>query len=79
MGYLSENWILSQLSAPGMPQQNGVAERKNLTLLDMIRSMLSFSGLPISFWGYVLDTPMYILNLVPSKSVPKTPRELWSW
>ena len=49
MGYLSENGIQSQLSAPGMPQQNGVAERRNRTLLDMIRSMMSFSGLPISF------------------------------
>ena len=75
MGYLSENGIISQLSAPGMPQQNGVAERRNQTLLDMIRSMMSFSRLPISFWGYALDTAMYILNLVPSKSVPKIPRE----
>lgn len=49
MGYLLENGIISQLSAPGMPQQNGVAERRNRTLLDIIRSMMSFSGLPISF------------------------------
>ena len=61
-----------------MPQQNGVAKRRNRTLLDMIRSMMSFSGLPISFWGYALDTVMYIQNLVPSKFVPKTRRELWS-
>ena len=78
IGYLSENEIISQLSAPGMPQQNGVVEKRNQTLLDMIRYMMSFSGLPISFWGYALDTAMYILNLVPSKSVPKTPRELQS-
>ena len=77
MGYLSENGILSYLSAPGMPQQNGVAERRNQTLLDMVRFMLSFSGLPISFWGYALDTATYILNPISSKSVPKTPRELW--
>lgn len=49
MGYLSENGIISQLSAPGMPQQNGVVEKRNQTLLDMIRYMMSFSGLPISF------------------------------
>ena len=78
MGYLSENGILSQLSAPSMHQQNGVSERRNRTPLDMVRSMMSFSGLPISFWRYVLDTATYILNLVPSKSVPKTPQELWS-
>lgn len=47
--YLSQNGIISQLSAPGMAQQNGVAERRNRTLLEMIRSMMSLSELPISF------------------------------
>ncbi|KAH9670831.1 hypothetical protein KPL70_017127 [Citrus sinensis] len=76
--YLIENEIISQLTAPGTPQQNGVAERRNRTLLDMMRSMLSYSSLPISFWGLALETAVYLLNLVPSKSVPKTPIELWS-
>ncbi|KAH9697148.1 hypothetical protein KPL71_023495 [Citrus sinensis] len=76
--YLVENEIISQLTAPGTPQQNGVAERRNRTLLDMVRSMLSYSSLPISFWGLALETAVYLLNLVPSKSVPKTPIELWS-
>ena len=44
----------------------------------MVRSMLSYSSLPISFWGLALETAVYLLNLVPSKSVPKTPIELWS-
>ncbi|XP_075499086.1 uncharacterized protein LOC142537461 [Primulina tabacum] len=74
--HLIENGILSQLTAPGTPQQNGVAERRNQTLLDMMRSMLSYSSLPNSFWGYALDTPVYILNIVPSKSISKTPLEL---
>ena len=76
--YLTKNGIVSQLTAPETPQQNGVAERRNMTLLDMVRSMLSYSALPISFWGYALNTAMYLLNLVPSKSVPKTPVELWN-
>ncbi|KAK4855041.1 hypothetical protein QYF36_003447 [Acer negundo] len=76
--YLIDNGIVSQFSAPGTPQQNGVAERRNRTLLDMVRSMLSYSTLPISFWGYALQTAIYILNDVPSKSVPKTPHELWT-
>ena len=46
--------------------------------MDMVRSMMSYSDLPVSFWGYVLETTAYILNLVPSKSVPKTPTELWT-
>ena len=76
--YLTENGIISQLTAPGTPHQNDVAERRNRTLLDMVRSMMSYSTLPISFWGYALNAAMYLLNLVPSKSVPKTPVELWN-
>ncbi|KAL6341448.1 hypothetical protein AAG906_032567 [Vitis piasezkii] len=78
INFLSEQGITSQLSAPGMPQQNGVAERRNRTLMEMVRSMMSYSDLPISFWGHAIETTAYILNLVPSKSVPKTPTELWT-
>ena len=39
---------------------------------------MSYSTIPISFWGYALNKAMYLLNLVPSKSVPKTPVELWN-
>ena len=67
--YLTQNGIVSQLTAPGTPQQNGVAERRNRTLLEMVRSMMSFSTLPVSFWGYALKIAMHILNLVPSKSI----------
>ena len=76
--YLTQNGIVSQLTVPGTPQQNGVAERRNRTLLEMVRSMISYSTLSVSFWGYALKTVMHILNLVPSKSVPNTPKELWS-
>ena len=50
--YLSEQGITSQLSAPGVPQQNGVEKRMNTTLMDMVRSMMSYSNLPNSLWGY---------------------------
>ncbi|RVW99042.1 Retrovirus-related Pol polyprotein from transposon TNT 1-94 [Vitis vinifera] len=78
ISFLSEQGITSQLSTPGMPQQNGVVERRNRTLMEMVRSMTSYSDLPISFWGHAIETAAYILNLVPSKSVPKTPTELWT-
>ena len=45
--FLKGHGILSQHSAPGTLQQNGVVERKNRTLLDMVRSMMSFSILPL--------------------------------
>ena len=47
--YLTKNGIVSQLPALGTPQQNGVVERRNRTLLDMVRSMMSYLTLPIFF------------------------------
>ena len=47
--YLIDNRIVSQLTAPDTPPQNGVTERRNRTLLDMVQSMMSYSTLPISF------------------------------
>ena len=70
--------ICAQYTLPGTPQQNGVSERHNRTLLDMVRSMLINSNLPISLWMHALKTVMYLLNRVPSKVVPKTPFELWT-
>ena len=58
----------------GTPQQNVVAERRSRTLLDMVRSMLSYLTLPTSFSGYYNISS----DLVPSKSIPKTPVELWN-
>nr|GEX13927.1 hypothetical protein [Tanacetum cinerariifolium] len=52
-------------------------ERRNQTLLDMVRSMMSQTTLPKSFWDYALETAARILNMVPTKKVDKTPYELW--
>ncbi|KAK8606395.1 hypothetical protein V6N13_030678 [Hibiscus sabdariffa] len=75
---LKECGIVSQLTPPGTPQWNGVSERRNRTLLDMVRSMMSHTDLPTSFWGYALETVAFTLNRVPSKSVQKTPHEMWT-
>ena len=75
--YLIENGIVSQLTAPGTSPQNGVDERRNRTLLDIVRSIMSYSTLPNSFWGYTLQMTKDILNVVPSKAIKKTPIELW--
>ena len=76
--FCDEKGIAQQLTIPYTPQQNGVAERRNRTLLDMVRSMMAQANLPISFWGDALLTAAYVLNRVPSKSVPSTPYELWN-
>ena len=62
---------------PGTPQHNGVSERHNHTLLDIVQSMISLTGLPLLFWGYALKTTSFTLNRAPSKSVEMTPYELW--
>ena len=62
---------------PGTPQRNGVSELRNRTLLYMVRSMISLTNLPLSFWGYALETTTFTLNMAPSKSVETTPYELW--
>ena len=61
----------------GTPQHNGVSERHNPTLLDIVQSMMSLTDLPLSFWGYALETAAFTLNRAPSKSVETTPYELW--
>ena len=76
--YLKECGIVSQLTPPRTPQLNGVAERRNRTLLIMVCSMMSRAPHPIHFWGYALETAAHILNLVPTKKVAKTPHEMWT-
>ncbi|KAK8690580.1 hypothetical protein V6N13_074112 [Hibiscus sabdariffa] len=75
---LKECGIVSRLTPPGTPQWNGVSERRNRTLLDMVRSMMSHTDLPTSFWGYALEIAAFTLNRVPSKSIQKTPHEMWT-
>ncbi|KAM1074315.1 hypothetical protein ACFX2B_019087 [Malus domestica] len=77
LDYLKECGIISQWTPPGTPQLNGVSERRNRTLMNMVRSMMSSADLPVTFWGYALYTAAYLLNRVPSKSVPQTPYEIW--
>jgi hypothetical protein len=75
--FLQENGIVAQYSMSGDPQQIGVAERRNHTPMDMVKSMLSYSMLPISLWMEALKPAVHNLNRVPSKSVHKTPYEMW--
>ncbi|KAH9760840.1 Integrase catalytic domain-containing protein [Citrus sinensis] len=75
--FLEENGIVTQYTMSGSPYQNGVAERRNRTLMDIVRSMISNSNLPLSLWSEALKTAVYVLNRVSTKAVPKTPFELW--
>jgi hypothetical protein len=55
-----------------------VPQGRNRTLMDMVHSMLNYSNLPVNLWMEALKTTAHILNKVRSKSVPKTPFELWT-
>ena len=74
--FLQEHGIVAQYTMPGSPYQNCVAERRNRTLLDMVRNMLSSSKLPRFLWIEALKTTVYVLNRVPTKVVLKMPFEL---
>ena len=77
LSHLETRGIVSQLTPPRTPQHNGVSERRNRTLLDMVRSMMNRSTLPLSFWSYALITATRILNMAPTKKLDKTPYEIW--
>nr|GEY16016.1 hypothetical protein [Tanacetum cinerariifolium] len=75
--YLKACGIVQQLTPPYTPQHNGISERRNRTLLNMVRSMMSLATLSLSFWDYALESSARILNMVSTKKVDKTPYELW--
>nr|GEY90563.1 retrotransposon protein, putative, Ty1-copia subclass [Tanacetum cinerariifolium] len=70
-----DHGIIVHRTPPYMPQHNRVSERRNRTLLDMVRSMMSQTTLPKSFQDYALETATRILNMVPTKKVEKIPYE----
>ena len=64
--FLQSKGIISQRSCPSTPQQNGVAERKNRHLLDVIRTLLLESYVPPHFWCETLSTAVHLINRLPS-------------
>ncbi|GJW03752.1 ribonuclease H-like domain-containing protein [Tanacetum coccineum] len=70
--------ILRQFSVARTPQQNGVAERRNKTLIEAARTMLADSKLPTTFWAEAVNTACYVQNRVlVVKPHNKTPYELF--
>jgi len=67
--FFEEQEILHSLIAPYSPQQNGVTERKNRTILNMARSMLKQKQMPKAFWAEVVDCAVYVLNRSPTRSL----------
>lgn len=77
--YLRENGIKRQLTVPYTPQQNGIAERANRTLVEMARTMIVHSGVSEGFWAEAIKTSAYIRNRTTTKILrDKTPFEIWN-
>lgn len=75
--WLSSSGIHHQCSAPHTPQQNGVAERANRTLMEAARSLMHEKGVPIELWGEAIGCATYVLNRSLSYANNKTPYEIW--
>ena len=76
-GFCEENGLIHQTSAFYTPQQNGLAERKNRTLVDMINAMLMHAKLPTNLWEETLLTACHVHNRIPSKKTKTSPYEIW--
>jgi hypothetical protein len=75
--YLEEEGVKHEFSAPYTPQQNGVVERKNMTLIDMARTMLGELKTPERFWSKAVNTACHAINrLYLHRLLKKTSYEL---
>ncbi|CAL2249531.1 unnamed protein product [Prunus armeniaca] len=77
--FCEDEGVEHQLTVGYAPEQNGVSERKNRTIMEMARSMIFEKGLPNIFWVEAVYTAVYLLNRCPTKALQnKTPIEAWS-
>nr|KYP62895.1 Retrovirus-related Pol polyprotein from transposon TNT 1-94 [Cajanus cajan] len=77
--FCKEQGIKRQLTTAYMPQQNGVVKRKNRTVMNMVRCMLSEKKVPKIFWPKAVNWTTYVLNRSPTLAVKNvTPEEAWS-
>ena len=77
--FCKQHGIQRQFTTRYTPQQNGVAEQKNRTIMNMDRSMLSHKKLSNEYWAEVVGCSIYLLNRSPIVAVQdKIPEEAWS-
>ena len=77
--FLKKQGIARQTSTPYTPQQNGVAERANRTIVEMARSMLHAQNLSLDLWAEAVVNAVYTRNRCPTSAVPNMTREqAWS-
>jgi transposase InsO family protein len=67
--YCSYHEIRREKTIPGTPQENGVLERMNRTIMERARSMRLHAGFPFQFWADVVDIVVYLINKGTSSSL----------
>ena len=76
--YFAAEGVKRHYSAPHSPQQNGVVERRNQTVVATARALLKQRSMPAKFWGEAVMTAVHLLNRAPTRSLQgKTPYEAW--
>ena len=79
INFCRKNDIKKEFTASYTLQQNGVAERKNRTIVEMARRMMKEKGLLTEYWGETIAKTMYLINRCPTKAVhDKIPLQAWS-
>ena len=77
--FCEEMGLEKQLIVTYSPQQNGIVERKNRTIVEMAKFILHKKKMPYSFWGEAMNAIVYLLNRSPSKALEKqTPFEVFN-
>jgi transposase InsO family protein len=77
--YCKENGIQKQFIVSHTPQQNGIVERKNRTLVECAHSMLQGKHISNGFWAEALNTAVYLKNISPTKKLEfQTPFEVFN-
>jgi len=75
--FYDEHEIIHERTPPYSPESNGITERKNRTLIDLVNAMLDNAGLSKEWWGEAVLTATHVLNRVPRKNNEVTPFEEW--
>ncbi|GBP22524.1 Retrovirus-related Pol polyprotein from transposon TNT 1-94 [Eumeta japonica] len=77
--FLKSNGIIHQTTTPYTPEQNGVSERMNRTLVEKAKCLLINANLPKMYWAESIHTAAYLINRSPTRSLKyKTPEEIWT-
>ena len=78
VAYCADQGMVRHHTAPYLPQQNGVVERRNQMVVGMARSMMKAKCMPARFLDEAVTTVVFILNRAPTKALTsKTPFEAW--